>query len=251
MDNTQRFSNRVEDYVKYRPHYPEAVISWMRDNYYFDAQWEVADVGSGTGISTELFLRNGNRVYGVEPNAAMREKAEELLAGYAGFVSMNGTAEKTGLPDGAVNLVVAGQAFHWFEPDRARAEFVRILRPGGCVALIWNERKEASSFEKEYAELILQYAGEYKTVNHKNTGTPEMEHFFSPQPYRLQQFDNEQLFDAEGLRGRLLSSSYVPKEGPVHEAMLKALADLFARHQSGGQVRVGYDTKLYMGVIRP
>jgi len=252
-NSTTRFSDRVEDYVKYRPHYPAAVISYLREVYQFNSEWVVADIGSGTGISTRMFLRNdnwaGNRVYAVEPNLAMRTKAEELLRGVPGFVSVDGTAEATGLPDAAADLIVAGQAFHWFDPVAARAEFVRIGKPGACVALIWNERLVVSDFEKEYEGLILEYAGDYKTTNHRNITDLEIGEFFKPQTFLMKSFDNEQLFDFEGLKGRLLSSSYVPKEGEVFGAMIGALGRLFSRHQSGGRVRVGYETKLYTAIF--
>ncbi len=250
-DSTTRFSDRVEDYVKYRPHYPEAVPAYLSSIYSFDPSWDVADIGSGTGISTELFLRNGNRVYAVEPNVDMRDKAEELLAGYARFVSVDGTAEATGLAAESVRLVVAGQAFHWFDPMKSRAEFVRILKPGGVVALIWNERLEGTPFEREYDDLILQYGSDYKTINHKNIADLQLGQFFTPAAFVLATFPNEQRFDFGGLKGRLLSSSYIPKEGPGYAAMIRDLEALFAKHQSGGQVRVGYDTKVYSGVLRP
>jgi SAM-dependent methyltransferase len=252
-NSTTRFSDRVEDYVKYRPHYPAGVLSYLQEIYQFNSEWVVADIGSGTGISTQLFLRNdnwaGNRVYAVEPNLAMRSRAEELLRGVPGFVSVDGTAEATGLPDGAIDLIVAGQAFHWFDPVRTREEFVRIARPGACVALIWNERLVLSDFEREYEALILEYAGDYKTINHKNIADLQIGDFFYPRPFLLQAFGNEQVFDYEGLEGRLLSSSYVPKTGPVFESMIGGLRKLFDRNQTGGRVRVGYETKLYTAVI--
>jgi SAM-dependent methyltransferase len=248
--NTTRFSDRVEDYVKYRPHYPVDILSYLRDGYSFSPGWVVADIGSGTGISAELFLRNGNKVMAVEPNREMRLKAEELLSGYPGFVSVEGTAEATGLEGEGIDLIVAGQAFHWFDAVMARAEFVRIARPGAVVALIWNERLIQSDFEREYEELILQYAGDYKTINHKNITDDQIGDFFRPQSFVLRSFENEQLFDVAGLTGRLLSSSYIPKEGSGYDAMMKALAALFVRHAAGGRVRVGYETKVYTGRIR-
>jgi SAM-dependent methyltransferase len=250
MKSTERFSDRVEDHVKYRPHYPAGVLSFLSSVYSFAASWEVADIGSGTGISTAPFLRHGNKVYAVEPNADMRRKAEELLGGYGGrFVSLDGTAEATGLADARVELLVAGQAFHWFDPVRSRVEFVRVLKPGGVVALIWNERLMDSPFEKEYESLILHYASDYKTINHKHIADLQIADFFAPAAFRLDQFANEQLFDFAGLKGRLLSSSYIPKEGPGFAAMVEDLEGLFNKHQSGGRVRVGYDTKLYSGVL--
>jgi SAM-dependent methyltransferase len=286
--STTRFSDRVEDYVKYRPHYPEAIVGYLRDVYRLDPGWVVADVGSGTGISSELFLHKGNRVYGVEPNREMREKAEKLLAGYmdgvevaqaasaeaaqaasvewaevvsadgakagsgsAGggrFVSIDGTAEATGLGDGSVDMIVAGQAFHWFDPARSRVEWVRMLRPGGVVVLIWNERLIAKPFEKAYEDLILQYGTDYTYVKHKVNSDEKISAFFHPAVFTMAVFPNEQLFDFAGLKGRLLSSSYIPKEG--NEAMLQALRELFDRHATGGRVRVGYDTKVYSGVLK-
>src|SRR5579863_759793 len=222
-NSTTRFSDRVEDYVKYRPRYPEVILSYLRDLYSFGPAWVVADIGSGTGISTELFLRSGNKVYAVEPNREMRLKAEELLAAYPGFVSVDGTAEATGLDRASVDLIVAGQAFHWFDPVGTRLEFMRIGRPGAVVALIWNERLALSDFEREYEELILEYAGDYKTINHKNISATQIGAFFQPQAFVLRSFENEQRFDLEGLKGRLLSSSYIPKEGPRFGAMMEAL----------------------------
>ena len=261
-NSTTRFSDRVDDYVKYRPHYPVAILSYLRETYSFSPDWVVADIGSGTGISAELFLRHGNKVVGVEPNREMRRKAEELLSKYPGFVSVEGTAEATGLGDASVEMIVAGQAFHWFDPVQARAEFVRIARPGAVVAdrlrrraespgatvvLMWNERLVLSDFEREYEELILRYAGDYQTINHKNITDDRIGEFFRPQAFALRSFENEQRFDLAGLKGRLLSSSYIPKEGPGFETMIAALGVLFARHATGGQVRVGYETKVYTG----
>ena len=250
-NSTTRFSDRVEDYVKYRPHYPNVILSYLRDLYTFAPGWVVADIGSGTGISTEMFLRFGNNVFAVEPNREMRLKAEELLAEYPGFMSVHGTAEATGLADASVDLIAAGQAFHWFDPVGTRTEFVRIARPGAVVALIWNERLILSDFEREYEELIIEYAGDYKTINHKNITDKQIGDFFRPQTFQLRVFENEQLFDFDGLKGRLLSSSYIPKEGAGYGAMMEALAALFVRHAAGGQVRVGYETKVYTGVLAP
>lgn len=259
-DNTTRFSDRVEDYVKYRPHYPGAILPYLQATYSFDASWDVADVGSGTGISTELFLQHGNRVFAVEPNAEMRGKAEELLAGYAPaaarnlgrhgvFVSIDGTAEATGLAAGSVGLVVAGQAFHWFDAVKSRAEFVRILRPGGVVVLVWNERLTKSPFEAAYDALIDRHGKDYKTTNHRNISEMQIGSFYEPASFVLKEFPNEQWFDFEGLKGRLLSSSYMPKSGPAYAPMIQELQRLFDAYQQGGRVRVGYDTKVYSGVL--
>jgi SAM-dependent methyltransferase len=250
-NSTTRFSDRVEDYVKYRPHYPAAVLNYLKDTYSFSSAWDVADIGSGTGILTEMFLENGNKVYAVEPNAEMRSKAEVLLSGYPGFYSLTGNAEATGLRSSEVELITAAQAFHWFDPVRTRPEFVRIAKPGAVAALIWNERLVLSDFELEYEAFILKHAGDYKTINHKNITDLQIGEFFHPQSFLLQSFENEQVFDFEGLKGRLLSSSYIPKGGPGFMKMIWELEKLFGRHQSEGKVRVGYETKVYTGIIRP
>ena len=249
-DPTQRFSDRVADYVRYRPGYPPGVLEALRDRAGLDASTVVADVGSGTGISAELFLRNGNAVFGVEPNAEMRAAAERLLAGTGRFTSVNGTAEATTLPGASVGLVVAGQAFHWFRPAEARAEFARILRPGGYVALVWNVRRlGATPFLRDYEALLQRFGTDYREVSHRTVDVARLETFFSDEAFARDVFDNEQRFDLAGLTGRLLSSSYAPTaRHPDHEPMLAELARLFEAHEAGGTVCLEYDTKVYIGV---
>ena len=249
-DSTTRFSDRVEDYVKYRPHYPEAIIAYLAATYSFASSWDVADIGSGTGISTELFLRNGNRVFAVEPNAEMRGKAEAIFGGDAHFVSIDGTAEATGLAAGSVRLIVAGQAFHWFDAVKSRAEFVRILRPGGVVVLVWNERLADTPFEAAYDALIERHGKDYKTTNHRNIADLQIGEFYRPAAFVLKEFPNEQWFDYEGLKGRLLSSSYMPKSGPGYGPLIEDLQRLFDSYQQAGRVRVGYTTRVYSGILK-
>lgn len=246
-DPTERFSDRVDDYVRYRPHYPTAVRDYLRDEAGLTAAATVADVGSGTGILSEPFLKNGNRVFGVEPNAAMRAAAEALLAHYPNFVSVDGTAEATTLPDDHVDFVTAGQAFHWFDQDKARAEFRRILRPEGVVALVWNTRDVAGSpFMQQFEALMARYGTDYHEVCHK--GDEAALHAFFADDVRQATFANEQLFDLEGLKGRTLSSSYAPLAGhPNHAPLTAALEDLFQRHAENGRIRFLYRTKLYVG----
>lgn len=244
-----RFSDRVANYVRYRPSYPEGVIEMLRRETGLGPQSHIADIGSGTGISAELFLRAGCRVTGVEPNKEMREAAERLLAGHAAFRSVAGSCEATTLSDHSLDLVVAAQAFHWFKPEPTRAEFTRILRPGGWVVLIWNERKlDATPFLREYEQLLKEYATDYGTVRHENIGPERLASFFKGGEYTIHEFPNAQHFDYEGLKGRLLSSSYAPGEGqPGHEAMIAKLEDLFERHQVNGQVSIKYDTRVHVG----
>jgi SAM-dependent methyltransferase len=250
-NSTTRFSNRVENYVKYRPGYPEEIVSWLQTHYGFPASKVIADIGSGTGISANLFLKNGYTVLGIEPNAPMREMSEQLLKNYPGFKAINGTAEATTLPGQSVDAVVAGQAFHWFDASKAKAEFLRVLKPGGLVILIWNERLTNSSFEKEYDQLIINHGKDYVQVDHRNINTENIQAFFHPQKCHLQIFPNRQVFDFGGLKGRLLSSSYMPVEGEDgYIAMTDDLKALFNKYNKDGFITIHYETKLYSGVFK-
>ena len=248
-DHTQRFSTRAENYARYRPSYPEQVLDVLREECGLSPDSIIADVGSGTGILSELFLRNGNTVYAVEPNREMREAAERLLSHYDRFHSVDGTAEHTGLPYRSVQFVTAGQAFHWFDPDKARAEFARILERGGWCVLVWNDRRTGSTpFLREYEELIRRNAPEYERVTHKQLGEDDMARLFGPGGYRSVSFPNHQVFDFEGLRGRLLSSSYAPEPGqPGHDAMMARLREIFDAHRQDGKVTFEYDTQMFYG----
>jgi SAM-dependent methyltransferase len=248
-DSTARFADRVADYIRTRPGYPPGVLDLLRTEAGLTCSTVIADVGSGTGISTELFLKNGNTVYGVEPNKEMREAAETLLAGYANFHSVAGTAEETRLPAASVDLVVAGQAFHWFDAPKARAEFLRVLRPGGFVVLMWNTRRLGTTpFLVAYEDLLQRFGTDYREVVHTNVDQSVLAAFFGPGGFRSIKLDNEQVFDLEGARGRLRSSSYTPPVGhPNHEPMMRELEWIFDQHNDGGRVRFEYDTELYIG----
>ncbi len=212
-------------------------------------RWVIADLGSGTGILAELFLKHGNRVLGVEPNREMRDAGERLLADYPGFVSVDARAEATTLPEASVDLVSAGQAFHWFDRSAARREFARILRPGGWVVLIWNvRRKTATPFLRAYERLLLAYSIDYQAVDHSNVTDEVIAEFFRPGSFTLRSFENRQVFDYEGLEGRLMSSSYVPEPGhPNHAPMLAELRAIFAAHQQDGTVSFDHDTRVHFG----
>ncbi len=246
-DTVERFSNRVANYVKYRPGYPPEMLAYFRDELGLTADSVVADMGSGTGLSAKPFLENGNVVYGVEPNAAMRAAAKEFLGDFDNFRSTDGTSTATTLADESVDLVIAAQAFHWFEPDATREEFRRILKPGGSVALIWNERQTSSTeFLREYEKLLLKYGRDYAEVRHEQVNEAMLAGFFQAE-FRRVSFYNVQVFDIDGLRGRLLSSSYMPDEhDPAYEPMIKELEALFAKHAESGRIQVFYDTNIFV-----
>lgn len=251
-DNTTRFSNRVENYIKYRPGYPEEIADWLQQQYTLPASAVVADIGSGTGISSEVFLKKGFTVYGVEPNAPMRNASVQLLKNYPNFKPTNGTAEATTLPCQSIDAIVAGQAFHWFDRVKTKAEFLRILKPAGIVILIWNERLTHSPFEKEYDQLIIKHSRDYVQVDHRNINTEDIRDFFLPQKCELNIFPNQQVFDFEGLKGRLSSSSYAPTPGETgYNAMINDLQLLFNKYNKEGVIIINYDTKVYSGIFVP
>ncbi len=199
---------------------------------------------------TRLLVESGAQVIGVEPNAAMRAAAERALGGEPRFRSVDGSAEATELPDGSVDLITAGQAFHWFDTVRARLEFSRILKPQGWVALAWNQRKD-SALNRDYVEMLERYAPDYSEVRARDRDAePKMQAFFAPASPHVARFDNEQRLDGPGLRGRLLSSSYAPRAGhPLHAPMLARLDEIFAAHAREGRVTVAYDTAVWYGQL--
>jgi SAM-dependent methyltransferase len=250
IDPKERFSSRVGDYVRYRPSYPRGLLDLLARECGLGPHSVVADVGSGTGILTGLLLGLGASVMAIEPNAAMRAAADRALGGERGFRSVDGSAEATGLSPASVDLVTAAQAFHWFDPPRARAEFVRILKPGGSVALIWNQRAD-TPFNRDYEAMLEQFAPDYANVRERDRAAePKVRAFFAPQAPRFVRFDSEQRFDEAGLQGRLASSSYAPREGdPLHGPLLRRLAEIFATYARGGTVTFAYDTVAWYGPL--
>jgi SAM-dependent methyltransferase len=248
-DSKQRFSNRVADYVRYRPGYPSAVRDVLRAECGLKSGHVIADIGSGTGFLSELFLKNGNRVFGIEPNEAMRQAGEEYLASYDGFASINGSAESTTLDDASVDFVTAGQAFHWFDQNAARAEFIRILKPTGWVAVIWNERlTDTTPFLRDYEALLRQFGTDYASVKESYPSEQHMRDFFGANLYNSHELPNFQEFDFDGVAGRLRSSSFIPTQDHLNFApMMEELQRMFAEYNQDGRVRLEYSTHVYFG----
>jgi SAM-dependent methyltransferase len=242
----RRFSDRVADYVRYRPSYPAAAIDWLVQFAGLKPGDPVADVGSGTGICARLLLERGLTVFAVEPNDDMRLAAEGDLAGRPGFHSIAGASEATQLADGGVRAIVAAQAFHWFDPQPTRREWVRILSPGGAVVLMWNHRAiDATPFMRGYDALLQRYCPEYPKAGAEHVRVDVIESFLAPAPIEQVEFPNHQELDWDGLRGRLRSSSYVPRSGPDSEALFAHMERLFGACQQGGRVRFEYRTRLW------
>ena len=248
---TTRFSDRVENYARYRPGYPSEVVDLLRTKCGLKPNHVIADVASGTGIFTKMLLDHGNRVFAVEPNAEMREAGETMLAAYDKLTSVAGTAEDTILPSDSVHFVTAAQAAHWFDRPRARREFSRILKPDGWCVLVWNERRTGTTpFLRDYEQLLLDYGTDYKEVRHERT-TAVIHEFFEPAPYEESVFDYCQQFDYGGAAGRLLSSSYAPLEDdPRHPPMMRELRRIVEAHARHGIVEFEYNTRVYYGRLK-
>jgi len=248
-DPTTRFSDRVADYLRSRPSYPTDLLAILEGEAGLEPTHRVADIGSGTGLLSRLFLDHGNSVYGVEPNREMREAGEQILAAYPGFASVDGCAESTTLPEACVDLVAVGQAFHWFDAPRARAEFLRILRPGRPVVLVWNDRREdAGPFMAGYERLLRDYGTDYRQVHHRRLGEVEIADFFGRGIFGCRTLPNRQSFDLPGLQARLRSSSYVPApDEPGYAELMEGIGELFETRQTGGRVVLEYETRIYFG----
>jgi SAM-dependent methyltransferase len=248
-DAKQRFSNRVTDYVRYRPGYPPAMYDLLARECGLRPEHVIADIGSGTGLLSKLFLDRGNRVFGVEPNAEMRAGGEEFLRESPKFTSVNGSAEATTLNQASVDFVTAGQAFHWFEPVAAHREFLRILKPHGFAIAAWNDRRISETrFGREYEDLLVRFSTDYSRVRETYPEAAAMRAFFGAKNFHSAELPNFQDFDFEGLAGRLRSSSYAPKEGHAHyEPMMNELKKIFDENQVDGRVRMNYTTQIYFG----
>jgi SAM-dependent methyltransferase len=251
LDPTKRFSDRVDDYVRYRPHYPAAIVEWLHDTQGVDAQWRVADIGAGTGISTRMWLDAGHAVIGVEPNAEMRTAAQRWLAAYPNLTWIAATAEATGLRDASVDLVSAAQAFHWFDLQRVRTEWSRILRPHGLAVVYWNSRVlEGSAFLEGYERVLRTFGTDYARVAERYQDDATMQRWFGAGLRGTARFPNCQRIDFDGLRGRLLSSSYAPQVGhSQHAAMLAELRELFDATAVDGCVDFEYSTRIFAGTL--
>ena len=248
-DPRERFTDRVENYARYRPSYPPEILQLLAAECGLTPESVVADIGSGTGIMTKLFLENGNRVFAVEPNQAMREAAEKFLSAYPSAVSVSAEAEATSLDSESCDFVVAAQAFHWFDRYRARTEFLRILKPEGWVVLVWNTRQdEATPFMAAYEQLVRDYSADYSETNHRRVTEEVLRAFFARDEFESRTLYYNQALDFAAAKGRLLSSSYAPLPGTAeYEPMLQSLRSLFDAHQADGMVQMAYQTEVYFG----
>ncbi len=242
LDPTGRFSDRAGDYVKYRPSYPAAAIDVVLGGLGEPSSLRAADIGAGTGISARLLGDRGVRVSAVEPNAPMSAAAEP----HPNVTFHDGTAEATGLDAQSFDLILCAQSFHWFRSEPALAEFRRILRPGGRLALMWNRRSRSDVFTAGYRDAILAVGGESAAERMEFDATAVARSgFFSE--FALTSIPNAQRLDLTALIGRARSASYVPKQGPKAERLLELLHALHERHADAeGRVTLVYDTEIHV-----
>jgi SAM-dependent methyltransferase len=244
--STERFSDRVESYARYRPRYPNALLDFLTSK--IPAPATIADIGSGTGILCDQLLQVGFQVMAVEPNKPMRQAAERGLSGHHGFRSIDGTAESTNLPSFSVDALTCAQSFHWFDREKCRIEFERILRPQGLIALIWNDRVRQDPLMEQYDELLTRFVPEYPNCSHRRVSAEDIRAFFADGWFELLTFSNDQLLTREQFLGRLISSSYVPLAGaPGHAALIEGCNALFDRFAVDGSIHFRYETQLYIG----
>ena len=245
----RRFDGRAGAYARFRPRYPSEVIQKLKEEIGFDEDTVVADIGSGTGILSELFLKSGNTVYCVEPNDDMRTVAERNLKKYLPkFISVNGTAEATGLKDAAVELVTVGQALHWFDIAKARKEFKRVLSRGGHVLIVYNWRKDEAGANEAYSKLTRRFSKNMADVPDINR--MYIRRFLGSRRFARFVVPNYQTLSLNGLMGRLASASYAPQLGSLKWVKLeKDMKTIFDKYSRDGAYTIHYDTTLYVGKL--
>lgn len=248
LNPKSRFSQCAKNYAKFRPNYPNEIINFLHESIGLTEESVIADIGSGTGISTKLFLDNGNIAYGVEPNLEMRQEAEETLANYKRFYSIDASSENTKLRSESIDIIVAAQSFHWFDLKPTKEEFLRILKPGGMVVILTNWRKKSENkFMNGYMQIVWKY-GQNLNLKPSNETIPA---FFYPNVIRKKVFDNPHSCTFERLKGELTSYSYMPTEqDPEFKPMIKDLENLFKKYNVNGTVTFEFEIVLYYGKIK-
>jgi SAM-dependent methyltransferase len=245
-----RFTGRVEEYAKYRPGYPEQIISLLDNKIDFDEAKDVADVGCGTGRLSRLFLNNGNLVFGVEPNEEMRLMSENLLSKFINFISVDGTAEVTNLATSSVDVITVGQAFHWFDLKKTKKEFKRLLRKDGYVVIVWNERTNSSRLMKAVNNILNSLNQEHEEAEKNLVDKKLLNTFYGVEKVGSSTIPNYQMLDLAGLKGRIQSISYVPESGIENKKIMNEIKDVFEKHNNGGFVKIEYTTRVYYGKLK-
>jgi SAM-dependent methyltransferase len=251
IEPTARFTTRVEEYRRYRPGYPPAIVDLLARECGLSKNSVIADIAAGTGLLSEIFLARGHRVLAVEPNEKMRAACTDLGSQYSQLQCLDGTAEATGLADNSIDLITVGQAMHWFDHLHTRREFARVLKPQGCCAIIYNNRRiGGDAFHDGYEKILRDHGSDYESVQRRHMSKENLATFFASNEMQSASFDNSQQLDLEALRGRILSSSYMPQPGhPRHDAMSAAIENHFAANESNGHVRLEYKSVVCYGQL--
>lgn len=251
MPTSDRFLGRAEVYAAARPTYPAGILDWLRERQLLS---DVADIGAGTGLFTQLLLEGGATVTAVEPNVDMRAQLETRLstALRSGQLRVQGgTSEDTGLPDQSTELITAAQAAHWFDPLPTVREFRRVLKPSGYVLLLWNDwRGKQHPFNEAYGQTIRRFYRDGDDPAQINR-VPESEiPEFMPGGYETRTFENPHTLSRAQLHALAGSVSYLPHPtDPLHEPMTQALDEIFNLYQQGGQVSFFYCTHVFLGQV--
>jgi len=233
--NINKFSDKADNYAKYRQGYSEDILEYFSE-YGFSSNSIVADVGSGTGKLTKIFLENGNTVYAIKPNDNMRNIADSLLNGFKNYISINGSAENSTLQNGIIDFVVVGQAFHWFDAPKALIEFKKILKKNGVLSIIWYHRKTDTPFWKGYENILKDNIPEYKGSNYRNFTDEIMEKYFSGDYKKVEKIYSREL-DFVELLGSFSSSSYTPKEDTIeYRNLSKLLNGIFIKYMKNNKI---------------
>ncbi|MCS4227350.1 class I SAM-dependent methyltransferase [Sphingobacterium sp. BIGb0165] len=245
-NSIERFTDRVVDYEKFRPNYPKEIIQILKEKIGLDKKWLIADIGSGTGLSTQLFLENGNDVFAVEPNREMRESLVHHFKTCRNLIALNATAEDTSIESSCVDLIFAGQSFHWFDRTACYNEFNRILTKNGHIVLVWNQRDPTDAFQQEYEQFLRNHIPNYQSVSHKNICDDDLRRFFADRQMTKVSLPNQQVFDLKSFLGRVRSSSYFPKEGDENKSLYDDLRLLFEKYAISQRIVFKYITEIYI-----
>jgi len=248
MESINCFTDRAEYFSRFRPGYPDSIIGLLEKEIGFDEFKDVADIGSGTGMFSKIFVRNSNITFGVEPNDTMRQKAEKLLGKYFNFISIPGTAENTTLANESVDIITIAESFRWFDLEKAKTEFLRILRKDGYCILVYYQLKNDTPFMKEFNKMLNSL--KHREQSDKKAIDKCIEDFYSPRKAKMKILSYEQELDFAGLKGLVLSYSIMPLEGELHKSALKNLKDIFDRNNLVGKVTIEYKIKIYFGKIK-
>jgi len=250
---TERFSGRVEAYRRYRSAYSREIIPVLQERCALTSDSIVADIGAGTGMLAELFLENGNRVFAVEPNTDMRAACEELVERYPRLTCVDGTAENTGLSDQSIDFVTVGRAIHWFDQDKCRYEFARILRDGGWILLAGQgPHQRTEPVARDFRTILENHCIDFARLRQRYDIEAAVRRLFAGGDFQEAEFHDTEEMTYEDLEGFMLSLSVTPQpDYPGFPAMQRALHEYFARHESGGKLRMPTTCKIHFGHLGP